>query len=81
MKINLHKSPLFFYIYINELDSLRKFSLFEDYDETLENYNSNSLKRPLFLEKKIEEIPLEKAFKEKKIINNFFSEYFNNVKY
>lgn len=79
MKINLHKSPLFLYIYINELDSLRKFCLFEDYDETLENFNLEAIKRPLTLEKKNEFYNSDFTYKEVKKTDNFYSDYFINV--
>lgn len=78
MRVNLHRNPIYLYIYINELDALRKISLFEDFDETFINFNIEAKKKTTVLLKK-DEVFLKNIETKKKIkIKSFYKEFFFN---
>lgn len=53
MKLHFQKSALYLYVPINDYNGFKKIRLFEDFDETFLNYNSNSEKKTInyFVEK------------------------------
>lgn len=77
MKLNLHKSPLYFYILVGEYDAIRKITLFESFDETLHNYNINCSKYQLkYTQDNLYEITNSKINYNENLIKNFYSEFF-----
>jgi hypothetical protein len=78
MRVNLHKSQKYFYLYIDEVDSLRKMALFEDMDETVVNFNLDSKKRPIKHKLKEDFLVLSKfSLPREQLKKNFFKYYFN----
>ena len=77
MKLNLHSSGLYLYTPLGEFDGLRKFNLFEDFDEIFLNFNFDSTKKKLEYFSEItvvNENSLQNT--NKKQSKNFISEYF-----
>jgi hypothetical protein len=78
MRVNLHKSQKYLYLYINEVDALRKMALFEDMDETVVNFNINGKKRPIKQTLKDDLLDLSKfRLPREQLKKNFFNYYFN----
>lgn len=78
MRINLHKSQQYLYIFIEERDALRKIGLFEDMDETFVNFNLDSKKKSITLTRKEDFLEISKfSYPLDKLNKNFFFSYFN----
>lgn len=73
MKLNFHTSPLYFYVYISESDSIKLVPSFEDYDETSVNFNVNCFKKEKKYINELKSVEKKMKIKDKK---TFIHDYF-----
>lgn len=82
MKLHFHLSHLYLYNKIMESDGLKLISFFEDYDETVQNFDFNSTKKEKKYIADLDISPEKKTLmiKESDFITEFFNDKTTNTK-